>query len=275
MITSIISSHVATFFLRGKPHSIPVEKITDAIRQALTSNDEDALLKELEPPCLAEDLPSDFEMHNGVIEYEGLPLDEYTNDRIIAFFERGLPIQPILNFIKRVRKNPSFRAVNGLYRFLEQNDLPLTPDGRFVAYKRIRGDWTDCHTGRILNTVGSEISMPRNMVDEDPTQTCSYGYHVCAFDYLKEFWATNPSSRIVAVIVDPEHVVAIPNDYNHTKMRVCKYVVSEELDREICENIWKSTPIYNAPNTEKDDEYEDEDWDIVNKDEDEDDTHND
>jgi hypothetical protein len=104
--------------------------------------------------------------------------------------------------------------------------MPLAQDGRFMAYKRIKDNWTDCCTGSIDNSVGAKVSMPRQEVDDDPAKTCSSGLHACAKEYLRSFIG----DRLIAIAIDPKDVVCVPHDYNNTKMRVCAYEVVNELD---------------------------------------------
>jgi len=125
-------------------------------------------------------------------------------------------------------ENPSHRAVQELYSFLEAGSMALTEDGYFLTYKKIRENWTDIHTGTFDNSIGATPNMPRNMVDEDSEKTCSNGLHVCSYDYLSHFgWSDN--NRVVLCKVNPRDVVAIPKDYNNTKMRVCEYKVLQEV----------------------------------------------
>ena len=56
-----------------------------------------------------------------------------------------------------------------------------------LAYKKIRNNWTDIHSGTFDNSIGAVCGMPRNMVDEDSSRTCSAGLHVCSYDYLAHF----------------------------------------------------------------------------------------
>ena len=69
------------------------------------------------------------------------------------------------------------------------------------------------------------VSMPRQAVDDNPNNTCSHGLHVCSYEYLKNF----TGERLVVCKVNPRDVVSIPTDYNHTKMRVCRYEVIQEI----------------------------------------------
>jgi hypothetical protein len=95
-----------------------------------------------------------------------------------------------------------------------------------MAYKRVRANFTDVHTGTFDNSPGTTVKMNRRDVNEDPTQTCSAGLHVCSYSYLSHF----SGDRVVSVKVNPRDCVAVPRDYSAAKMRVCEYTVIAELD---------------------------------------------
>jgi hypothetical protein len=124
--------------------------------------------------------------------------------------------------------NPSKRAVTELYGFLEKNSLPITPDGHFLAYKKVRFDYKDCHSGTMDNSVGTVVEMERNAVDDDKDRTCSTGLHFCSQGYLNHFGG----ERIVIVKINPRDVVSIPSDYNDSKGRACRYEVVDEIDKD-------------------------------------------
>ena len=176
---------------------------------------------------------------DGVVRLDGKPLHNYTTERVIEIARRDLPVTPLLNFIAKVADNPSYRAQNDLYRFLEANNLPISHDGNFVAYKvvrRISDGLVDCHSGTFSNNPGDVVEMPRNKVNEDPSQTCSAGLHVCGWSYIPHFGGFG--QPVIAASVNPADVVAVPHDYNDAKMRVCKYRVLRELaDYEARENV--------------------------------------
>ena len=69
--------------------------------------------------------------------------------------------------------------------------------------------------------VGTPITMPREECDSDPDRTCSNGLHVGSMAYVDDFG--HGDSVILEVLVSPRNVVAVPTDYNNTKMRCCEY----------------------------------------------------
>jgi hypothetical protein len=168
-----------------------------------------------------------FVVKDGRVMVNGVQAPEVLSNKIIRFSGEGLPFQPLLRFAEKLSLNPSFRAVNELYQFLEKNDHPLTENGNFIAYKRVRGNFKDIHSGTFDNSVGKTLEVPRNQVDEDSARTCSYGLHVANWDYAHTQFASHDrdSDVMLEVEVNPADVVAIPTDYNQSKMRVCRYVV--------------------------------------------------
>ena len=164
---------------------------------------------------------------DGVVSYDGKMLHGCIVDTILGLIKDGFSVTPIINFLANLNLNPSYRAVNELYDFLEYGKLPITEDGCFLTYKKIRSDWKDIHSGTFDNSIGAICEMPRNKVDEDSSRTCSAGLHVCSYEYTKHFG--DASSRLVLCKVNPRDVVSIPKDYLNTKMRCCRYEVVAEV----------------------------------------------
>lgn len=175
-----------------------------------------------------------FTVSNGQLFINGVKVNSLLSNKILKFYDDGLPYQPLVKFAERLAKNPSFRAVNELFSFLEKNDHPITEDGKFIAYKRVLSSFNDIYSNSISNSVGSVVEMPRNQVNEDANQTCSYGLHVANWSYAHtQYASSDPNSDLMLEVeVDPADVVAIPVDYNNSKMRVCKYKVLGVVDKE-------------------------------------------
>jgi hypothetical protein len=176
-----------------------------------------------------------FSVRDGLVYVKGedRPLPEVLSKRVLDFYEEGLDYAPLLKFWGHVKLNPSNRAVDRLYECLEHNHHPITEDGNFLAYKKVRqspdGNLYDIYTyrndkGTFLNNVGLTVTIQRNLVDENIDQTCSYGLHVASYDYAARVYGSD-SDVLLEVEVNPKDVVAIPRDYNNQKMRVCAYKV--------------------------------------------------
>jgi len=164
---------------------------------------------------------------DGIVTYEGEELHNSLTNRIVSFVKQDLPFEPLVKFLHNLLQNPSKRAVDELYNFLEVGELPITEDGCFLAYKNVKVDFTDIHSGSFDNSVGKVCEMPRYKVDEDKDRTCSYGLHFCSIKYLPHFSDSNGGHTMI-VKINPKDVVAIPADYNNTKGRCCRYEVLAE-----------------------------------------------
>ena len=226
----IIQGSQVTVVIGSKPHVVSkshpmFQRVVDAIK----ANDWGTVDSIIDPKKVV------LEYGNGNIAVEGdklfwkgEELHSSLGRRMIQMLQDGFDITPMVAFMENLMLNPSKRAVTELYGFLEKNNLPITPDGSFLAYKRIRQDYKDCHTGTMDNSVGKVVEMERNRVDDDQNRTCSTGLHFCSRDYLDHFGG----ERIVIVKINPRDVVSIPNDYNDSKGRACRYEVIDEIDKE-------------------------------------------
>lgn len=167
-----------------------------------------------------------FTYADGIISYKGEPIHGGLSARMLKMSEEGRSPKPLMRFWARLQNNPSMRSVNQLWPFLDHKGIPITEDGFFLAYKAVRQDWLDAYSGRILNTVGKTIEMPRNKISDDPKEACHFGLHVGALEYAKNY---GPSDRRILICkVDPADVVCVPYDESNMKMRTCKYVVLAE-----------------------------------------------
>jgi hypothetical protein len=152
-------------------------------------------------------------------------------NRILEMVSRGsAAVDGYIRFLDNLMINPSKVAIDELYLFIEACDLPITPEGNFLAYKRVKGDYTDIYTGTISNAIGEEPLMDRNEVDDRRENTCSQGLHFCSYTYLPSYggWASN--NRVMVVEVNPANVVSIPSDYNNAKGRTWTYRVVGEIE---------------------------------------------
>lgn len=187
-----------------------------------------------------------FSVKDGQVLVDGVPAPKVLGRKIEQFAQEGLPYEPLVKFAKNLQTNPSFRAVNELYQFLEKNNHPITENGCFIAYKKVRSDFKDIYTGTFDNSVGQVVEMKRNLVNEDPNQTCSFGLHVANWDYAKNQYG-HGHDTMLEVEVNPADVVAVPVDYNQAKMRTCKYKVLSVVEQALSTTLRVVNPDY-VPN---------------------------
>lgn len=225
----IIQGSNVTVVIEGKPHTVArthvsYQKVVDAIK----AGEWDTVKSIIDPVKVVLNYGAgNISIQGDKLFWKGEPFAGVLATRMIQMLEDGFSIEPMVLFMHNLLKNPSKRSVDELYGFLEKNSLPITPDGYFLAYKKVRSDFMDIHSGTMNNAPGTVVEMERFKVDDNKDQTCSTGLHFCGMSYLDHFGSTD--SRTVIVKIDPADVVSIPSDYNGAKGRACRYEVIGEL----------------------------------------------
>lgn len=165
----------------------------------------------------------------GEVFYNGAQIHTVLAKKIGELVRANMPYDPFVRFMENLMQNPSQRSIDELYGFLEHQGMPITTDGCFIAYKGITEDWKDKHTKQFDNSIGAVNEMPRENVDPNQYQTCSYGFHVGTHAYAKDF--AGADGRLVLVKVNPRDAVSVPADHDASKLRVCRYEVIEVCDK--------------------------------------------
>ena len=169
----------------------------------------------------------DVQISGDEVRWKGTAVHNAISDRIISLLRDGHDLEPLALFLGRVMLNPSKFAQEELFQWLEAGNMPITPDGCFLAFKAVRYDFKDKHTGTLDNSVGQVVSLDRSKCDPDRRNECSTGLHWCSPGYLKHF--ASGGDPIMIVKVDPADVTAIPQDYKHHKGRSCRYEVLAQV----------------------------------------------
>lgn len=170
------------------------------------------------------DLGPNLKLLDGVLYWHGIKQESTIAKRIINDIENDTFDNRYVLFMQRLMNNPSYASVSMLYDFIKHNDLEIMEDGRVKAYKRIKigsEGPRDSATGKVPNFKGQTITMPRNLVEDNPQITCSHGLHVASIEYAKDF----TGNTLIEVAVDPADVVSVPYDYDQQKCRCCRYEV--------------------------------------------------
>lgn len=234
MIHKIYRDDEVIVAVDGYPYTVSVDSpVYDDVCIAIENDDEEELRMLLSTKGKSVKLYAQLAEHgieesDGEFTYKGNPIAMDLNDYLLASLDSG-QARPIIRFIERLFENPSHDTRSRLFTFMEHNRMPLDEDGRFLAFKGVRADYRDKHTGTIDNSPG--VTVPRmswSEVDTDPTNHCSRGYHACSKDYLNDFWY-NASDRVVSVAIGPEDVGSIPLDYDGAKLRCRQYTVVADV----------------------------------------------
>ncbi len=124
-------------------------------------------------------------------------------------------------------------SVKDLVTFLEKSDMPIADDGSIIGYKMLNykdkeaGIFVDCHSGNVLQKVGSYVVVDESMVDKNRNNECSNGLHIARRSYLRSFGG----DVCVIVKLAPEDLITVPHG-DPNKVRVCAYHIIGVLSDE-------------------------------------------
>ena len=170
-----------------------------------------------------------FTLTNDLVALNGVPFGNAVSEKVLNMIEAGHDAEPLFSFLRKVRQNPSNIAQNELLLFCVANGFMIHTDGDIIAYKSVREDYTDIHSGKFMNTVGTVNLMSRGAVDDVRSNTCSRGLHFASFEYAST-WAGSQARHLMVMKINPMDVVSIPEDYDNQKGRCCRYEVIAECD---------------------------------------------
>lgn len=170
--------------------------------------------------------------------------DEVTGplvDFIVRLYGENGDIEPFVKLLEGIVQNPSKNSRNMLYDYIKREKVTILPDGHLVLYKSVyRRTASDAQyestsagpafingaphkDGRVPQSLGDVITMPRTDVTDDPNTACHTGLHVGAWGYVGTF----QGNVKLEVHVHPRDVVNVP--YHDRKLRVCKYRIIREV----------------------------------------------
>ena len=214
-------------------------RFSDAF-EAYRTNDAEGFINIADPTAYIKSLYAKYEsieVRDGSVFVDGVTINNLVAEHILDFLSKGLDCFPIFKFVIKLQNNPSKRAVDEAYTWLANRSFGITDTGNVLGYKAVRNNFLDIYSGTFDNNVGQVHSMPRNTVDDNKENGCSYGFHVGTQDYATGF--CSQGGHIMAVEFDPADIVSVPSDCNYQKLRVCRYMVVEELEG-IMDDIYKS-----------------------------------
>lgn len=226
-IPYILTEHSLTVVIDGKAQTMRNDHPSwEMAKAALKDEAWDTLGEMFDVPKAVQryfDNEVGIDIKNGVVYYEGEPVHNMVVDKILDFMRNGLPYKPLVKFAGKLMENPSRRAVDELYSFLEHKNMPITPEGNFLAYKGVTSDFKDCYSNKFDNSVGQTLSMTRNTVCDDANVGCSQGFHAGSYEYAKGY--ASHGGNLMIVEINPADVVSVPHDCECQKLRTASYKV--------------------------------------------------
>ena len=242
----IVSEETATLLYEGKPYTLQSSHPNFApFKKALVEEDFETAINYLDiKKQIKEFADGELKVENGSVYYYGTQLHGKVVDKLLELLESGMKVgNPFIKFVKNLLDNPSNSSVEELYDFLSYKSLPIDDDGYVLGYKGVCSDgWSKSgntqtiilqgevnERGQIMNRVGDTIEVMRRSVDDNRQNQCSHGLHIGSFDYANS-WASD--GKLLLVRFNPADAVSVPQDSECQKLRVCKYEVLEEIERD-------------------------------------------
>lgn len=245
MLAYIITPNTINLSINGRMRSVNSEQPNfDAVKEALKEDPVNIeRVKELLDisTFVAEVSLGRVELNKNEVRLDGEPVHSVLADRLSQQFRAGFSVKPLANFLERMTNNPSQTARDELYIWLEHSNMPITEDGCFLAFKKVRDDYTSFFDHKTDNSIGAKPEIPREQVTNDRSVTCSRGLHFCSYAYLPFYYGD--AGRVVVLKIDPADVVSIPEDYNNAKGRAWTYEIVGEVPENEAEFAFKKTPV--------------------------------
>lgn len=190
------------------------------------------------PSAIASFTGDEIKVVNGRLFYRGSEVKDNLAKVILDFVKSGDPAaaQPFRKFLANCRQNPDLALVSTIYDWCVKGGLPITPEGELIAWKIVGPDFKSIHSGKrgkLDHSIGAVVTEPREECDPNRNQTCSTGIHFCSIEYLQSGGyggGLTGRNKVIAVVINPADVTAIPTDYNLTKGRCCKLRVVGEVE---------------------------------------------
>lgn len=191
-----------------------------------------------------EQLSERIAVRNGKVYFDGDEAKGSLADQIVRFLEQGVDDwRPLVNFFEKLQDNKFTDNIEQLYRWLEKQQVAITPEGDFIGYKGVwvdeNGDFFSINKGKAIvddeefngyipNPIGAIVSMPRSAVQHDPAVGCSTGLHVGSWEYANSF----AQGAVLEVVVNPRDVVSVPFECSDSKLRTCRYTIRGVTEQE-------------------------------------------
>lgn len=241
---------VSVFFPGQRGRSAPEGHMNfDRIIASLEADPQDTSVMELFDIAAGvaekfEALSERITVKDGILFLDGDPTDDVLSKQIVRFLYDGVDdYKPLVKFYENILSNPNKHSREQLFHWLNQHKFVIDSDGYVIGYKYVTTH-VDHATGEVSYTatmkgygivngveyedsylpyaLGDVVTMPRNKVNHNPAQGCSYGLHVGTYAY-----AAGGHTTVFTVRVNPRDVVSVPTDCNWAKVRCCRFEIIE------------------------------------------------
>lgn len=180
----------------------------------------------------------DIKVFDGEVTFKGTPVHNYVATKIQEFLNDEFDITVLVKFLNSLMNNPNPNVQSSLFQFLESNNLPLTEDGGFLAYKLTTNDCKPIYhdDGATVYAVGKTMEMDKDKVfgNKDRSDCGGEGYYFGNKTYwngcFDEENRYTGDGRMFIVKLMPEWVGNIPDSDAGKKGRAYKMIVLDEYE---------------------------------------------
>jgi hypothetical protein len=169
--------------------------------------------------------------NNGIIVWESVsPLslpEDFAAKVLKAELEQdNLLLTTYRNFWTLLSLNPDELCRKYLFWFLNRNNMILSKEGFFVAYRNVASTedpnvFTDFHSHTFKIRMGEMVTQDRSLCDHNHDVTCSKGLHLGAYSWLTQNYFGDTG---MVCLCNPVDVIAVPKLDNYGKLRTCAYL---------------------------------------------------
>jgi hypothetical protein len=211
--------------------------------QELCRKDDPAVIELLKVPHRVDVSNDQVSVSQDTVTHNG---KKFTNRKMVECIRKwGGLSDPVKKFINKCTENPNVRSIEMLMDFLAHNHLPLTEDGCFLAYKAVKNNYHDKHSGKFDFSPGKTVEMKRSEVEFNPDVACSTGFHAGTHEYATDYMCVG--DRLVLVLIHPYDVVSVPKDSSCMKLRAMKIKSIGDCTEVLCDQC-----IYTVEGTTQD-----------------------
>lgn len=184
------------------------------------------------------------------------PVDSSLTRKLVEIIDAGEEFSALVNYFENVYANPEPHSREQLYVWLNNHQVPITPDGYLVAYKGMHRssdeegeyfrptthgpiivDGEEGSSRELKQRIGSVVEMPRSDVRHDPRSACSVGLHIGSYEFARDYGGV-----LLEVHINPRDVVSVPSDAGGRKIRVCRYKIIGPVHAKYTEPVVRTVP---------------------------------
>lgn len=176
--------------------------------------------------------------NDGSILFEGLRFGTKMESLLKSCMSRDLPWEVVARFATNCLANPSSRVHGEIESLLASENLPITEDGCFLAYKLVTVDNLDADHGIFDCSIGKTVEYPREKISRHAKKGPERGLSAGGRAYTNSGFV----GKTVVVKINPADVIGV---YMHPYREavVCRFSVVKDGAADFTSDVVDSTTL--------------------------------